>query len=58
LPELITEGDTLEESQANVHDAFEAVAEMYAEEGRSLPASIRLPAAGEVFWSEALVGGH
>ncbi len=37
LPELLTEGDTLEEAQANVQDAFEAVKEIYAEEGRSLP---------------------
>jgi antitoxin HicB len=56
LPELVTEGDTLEEAQANVRDAFEAVAELYAEQGRQLPASIALPASGEVVWSEALVG--
>jgi len=56
LPELITEGDTLAEAQANVHDAMEAVAELYAEQGRSLPASISLPAANEVVWSESLVG--
>ena len=56
LPELLTEGDTLEEAQANVHDAFEAVKEIYAEEGRSLPASIILPGQGEVIWSDALVG--
>jgi antitoxin HicB len=55
LPELLTEGDTLEEAQANVRDAFEAVAELYAEQGRVLPASISLPTAGEVVWSEALV---
>ena len=56
LPELLTEGDTLEEAQANVRDAFEAVAELYAEQGRVLPASIGLPAAGEVVWCDALVG--
>jgi antitoxin HicB len=56
LPELLTEGDTLEEAQANVRDAFQAVVELYAEQGRSLPASISLPAAGEVVWSETLVG--
>jgi antitoxin HicB len=43
LPELLTEGDTLAEAQANVHDAFEAVAKLYAEEGRSLLKSISLP---------------
>lgn len=34
LPELITEGDTLEEAHANVRDAFEAVKELYVEKGR------------------------
>lgn len=57
LPELITEGDTLEEAQANVRDAFEAVAELYAEQKRQLPANISLAASGAIVWSEALVGG-
>ena len=57
LPELLTEGDTLEEALANVRDAFEAVAEIYAEQGRALPANIALPASGEVVWSETLVSG-
>lgn len=56
LPELLTEGDTLEEAHANVRDAFEAVVELYGEQGRPLPAAISLPASGEVVWSEALVG--
>jgi antitoxin HicB len=56
LPELLTEGDTLEEAHANVQDAFDAVAELYAEQGRPLPAAIALPDAGQVVWSEALVG--
>lgn len=56
LPELITEGDTLAEAQANVRDAFEAVAELYADQGRTLPASTTLPAQAEVVWSETLVG--
>jgi len=56
LPELLTEGDTLEEANENVHDALEAVIELYEEEGRTLPASITLPGSGEVVWSEALVG--
>lgn len=55
LPELITEGDTLEEAQANVQDAFEAVVELYSDEGRPLPASITLPMGGELIWSETLV---
>ena len=55
LPELLTEGDTLEEAHANVRDAFEAVVELYADQGRPLPAGIALPGASEVVWSEALV---
>ena len=55
LPELLTEGDTLEQAQANVQDAFDAVLEIYAEQNRALPTGIAL-AAGEVVWSEALVG--
>ena len=56
LPELITEGDTLEEANSNVRDAFEAVAELYAEQGRALPSSISLPLAADVVWYDALVG--
>lgn len=56
LPELLTEGDTLEDANANVRDAFAAVAELYADQGRALPANITLPAPAEVVWFEALVG--
>ena len=56
LPELVTEGDTLGEANANVRDAFEAVAELYAELGRALPTSISLPELAEVVWSDVLVG--
>jgi antitoxin HicB len=55
LPELVTEGDTLEEAFANVRDALAAVLELYAEEGRSLPPGIELPASGHVVWTDALV---
>jgi antitoxin HicB len=55
LPELVTEGDTLEEAQRNVQDAFAAVLEIYTEQQRALPGAIALPA-GEVVWSDALVG--
>ena len=55
LPELITEGETIEEAYAEARDAFAAVVELYADTGRSLPASIAIPAGGEIVWSEALV---
>jgi antitoxin HicB len=55
LPELVTEGDTLEEAYANVADALAAVIELYEEQGRTLPAGVELPAGGQVVWSDALV---
>lgn len=38
--ELLTDGYTLEEAHANVRDAFEAVVELYAEQGRPLPSCV------------------
>ena len=55
VPELVTEGDTLDEAYANVSDALAAVLELYAEQGRSLPQSTLVPESGEVIWSESLV---
>ncbi len=37
LPELITEGDTVEEALENVKDALAAVVEAYQDLGRTLP---------------------
>jgi len=55
LPELVTEGDTLEDAFANVADALAAVLEIYAEQGRPLPAGIELPPSGQIVWTDALV---
>lgn len=55
LPELISEGDTLVEANANVRDALDAVVELYAEQRRPLPVGIVIPAQGEVVWSDSLV---
>lgn len=55
LPELVTEGNSLEEAFVNVRDALAAVIELYAEEGRPLPEGIDLPSAGQLIWSDALV---
>lgn len=55
LPELITEGDTLEEAYANVADALAAVVELYAEQGRPLPSGIDLPRSGQMVWTDTLV---
>ena len=37
IPELVTEGDTVEEALENVKDALAAVVEAYEDLGRSLP---------------------
>src|SRR3954470_3151243 len=55
LPELVTEGDTLDEALANSRDALAEVVELSADEGRPLPPGISLAAAGEVVWSDALL---
>jgi len=43
LPELVTEGDSLDEALENVKDALVAVVELYQDLGRSLPESIQVP---------------
>ena len=42
LPELITEGDSVDEALENVEDAFAATLELYEDFGRSLPESIQV----------------
>jgi antitoxin HicB len=41
LPELVTEGDTVEEALRNVEDALKAVVELYEDFGRPLPTNLR-----------------
>lgn len=55
LPELVTEGDTVEEALANVQDAVDAVIELYEDTGRPLPRSLRQAVDGEPIWFDALV---
>ncbi len=40
LPELLTEGDSIEEIRENVQDCFAAVVEMYEDDERPLPPGI------------------
>ena len=56
LPELVTEGDTLQAALANVPDAVQAVVEIYQDQNRPLPATLHPdPAAApiefEYLWS-------
>ena len=41
LPELITEGNSVDEVLANVQDALEAVIEMYEDLGKQLPCNLQ-----------------
>jgi antitoxin HicB len=40
LPELVTEGDTIEEAMENVRDALEATIEAYEDLGRGFPREV------------------
>ncbi len=42
LPELITEGDSMEEVLENAKDAFEAVLETYKDLGKKLPLNLQI----------------
>ncbi len=44
LPELITEGDTVEECIAHARECFELVRDYYQDKGRELPAELLSPA--------------
>jgi antitoxin HicB len=55
LPELLTEGDTVEEALANVSDALAAVVEAYEDLGRPLPKNVRVEDPGSPVWFETLV---
>jgi len=55
LPELVTEGDTIEEVLANVRDALAAVIETYEDLGRRVPRNALVPDAGSPVWLETLV---
>jgi antitoxin HicB len=54
LPELITEGDTVQEALDNVADALAAVLEAYDDLGRSVPPVLR-QTSGTPLWLETAV---
>jgi antitoxin HicB len=55
LPELVTEGDTVEEALENVRDGLSAVIELYEDTGRPLPKNAEIVSLGEPLWFETLV---
>ncbi len=42
LPELVTEGNSLEDAVENVRDALQAVIEIYEDLGKSFPENLRV----------------
>lgn len=55
LPELITEGDTVEEALKNVSDALAAVLEAYEDLGKPIPAVLQQATANTPLWLETVV---
>ncbi len=55
LPELVTEGDTMEAALANVQDALAAVVEVYQDLGRRLPPNTLLVDDEGPVWLETVV---
>lgn len=55
LPELVTEGDTVEEALQHVHDALRAVIEIYEDTERALPLTVREECDSGPVWFESLM---
>lgn len=56
LPELITEGDSVDNALENVRDALAAVIEIYRERGKELPSSVVISDFTGPLWAEMVVG--
>jgi antitoxin HicB len=56
LPELITEGDSVDDALENVRDALAAVLEIYREQGREVPSSLVISDESSPLWAEVVVG--
>ncbi len=55
LPELVTEGDTIEEGLRHASDALQAVLELYEDLGRPLSSLLQAAAAGTpIAWEPIL----
>jgi antitoxin HicB len=55
LPELMTEGETVQDALGNVSDAMEAVVEIYEDLNRQLPPGVCVASDEGPVWLEALV---
>jgi antitoxin HicB len=57
LPELVTEGDSLEDALGNLRDALQAVLEIYEDMGKPLPLNLAQDPLSDPIWFEYLVAG-
>ena len=55
FPELVTEGDTVDDALENVRDALAAVVETYEELGRTLPRNAQIQDTNATVWLETVV---
>jgi antitoxin HicB len=55
IPEMVTEGDTVEEVLAHVQDALAAAVELYEDLGRPIPASLQQASGQAPIWFETLL---
>ena len=55
LPELVTEGDSLDEALLNVKDALIAVIETYQDLGKLLPRNAQIADANSPVWLETVI---
>ena len=55
IPELITEGDTVEDAIENVRDAFAAVLEIYRDSGKSLPDGLAFGTEGKPLHADLMI---
>jgi antitoxin HicB len=55
IPELLTEGDSVEDAIENVRDAFAAVLEIYRDLGKPVPAELSVGASGEAVRADLVI---
>ncbi len=58
IPELLTEGDTLQEALKNVEDALRAALEIYEDLGKTFPSNLFQNPVSNPIWFEFLVAAR
>jgi antitoxin HicB len=55
IPELVTEGDSVEDALENVRDAFVAVLEIYRDAGKPVPTELSIGTSGEAVRADVVI---